>query len=39
MQEIKKLQQKVIDNTTQSALDNVNKRRLAIARKALQYKS
>lgn len=44
MRDIKKMQQKIIDNTTQSAnarqlsLDNVNKKRLDIARKALQYK-
>lgn len=44
MRDIKKMQQKIIDNTTQSAnarqssLDNVNKKRLDITRKALQYK-
>ncbi|WP_289128613.1 LPD38 domain-containing protein [uncultured Megamonas sp.] len=44
MRDVKKMQQKIIDNTTQSAnarqssLDNVNKKRLDIARKALQYK-
>lgn len=44
MRDIKKMQQKIIDNTTQSAnarqlsLDNVNNKRLDIARKALQYK-